>query len=409
MASHRTDVRVRRSLLPDDSSPHARGKRVLQRRFLAAVVVALLSTLAVSPVATGTDAATSTPDGLSASCSALSALETVDVADGFERVVSDGTGRQLDRGRIREVAVDVDGRVWLAVGRNVVALGEPGAIEPRSDDPKMLPRQLSVTPSGDLWAVEDGGSVVAMEGETWVDRSAGMTTVDRSLGALEDGSVWRVARGPKGHGRIVELVDDEWRRAVVVGLDGWLGARDTDFDFAQTADGRRWIGFDHDSRQGGLAVDGEAGWTLLGPLGTVVAPRVLGLTADPDGSLWVLADLKAARSRPGDYVLLRYDGTTWDIFGSAEGMPTDDTGSWTGWAPSIPNPIVVDDSGRVWFSLYQVGLFVFDGTDFERVTAPGLGLGALDLDVGPDGRVWVVSARGALYTVCDPAASMYAN
>jgi hypothetical protein len=81
-------------------------------------------------------------------------------------------------------------------------------------------------------------------------------------------------------------------------------------------------------------------------------------------------------------------------------MPGEDIGGWTDPSPTLPSPIEVGHDGRVWFSIYGVGLYSFDGLDFGRVDVPGLRLGALDVDVGPDGRVWIVGLRGALYTMC---------
>ena len=81
-------------------------------------------------------------------------------------------------------------------------------------------------------------------------------------------------------------------------------------------------------------------------------------------------------------------------------MPRDEAEGWTDWDPTAPTMITVDTDGRVWFSIYGVGLYSYDGIGFDRVDLPGSDRGVLDLRIAPDGLVWVVSGRGALYVVC---------
>lgn len=44
----------------------------------------------------------------------------------------------------------------------------------------------------------------------------------------------------------------------------------------------------------------------------------------------------------------------------------------------------------------RLGLHVYDGEHFERIVAPGLWQGAIDLTAGPDGAAWIVSLTGSL-------------
>jgi hypothetical protein len=61
--------------------------------------------------------------------------------------------------------------------------------------------------------------------------------------------------------------------------------------------------------------------------------------------------------------------------------------------------MVTTPDGTLWFSLDGLGLVAFDGDTFTRRDTPALKLGALDLDVDRDGRIWVAGWRGALYYI----------
>ena len=398
MTSHRPDVRV---VLPlpglalASRSPRAATPRRALLTGSALVVVALL---AVPTGAAGIDTGVSAPSH-STACKVQEGLVTRTVGPGVLQVIADEAGHRFDGGRIREVEVGRDGTIVVAQGRRVIVLGEPGAITPRSDGRRSVVRALHLTPWGELWAVEDGGSVVVAEDGHWVDRSGSMRGAGSSIGALDDGSVWRVARSPHGPNEIVKLDGTGWAPSESVGLEESLGGGVGRYDFARTSDGRVWLGIDRGDRPGGIATYDEAGWRG-DQLGTAEAPRALGLSVGTDGSLWVIADRRLHDTRPGEYVLLRHHEGTWSAIGPEQGMPQDKVGAWTDWDPTAPNIIMVDPDGRVWFSVRGIGLYLYDGVDFHRVEVPGSGTGVLDIRVDPDGRAWIVSGRGALYVVC---------
>jgi hypothetical protein len=327
------------------------------------------------------------------------ALVTRPVGQGIEEILADAVGHRLRGGRVREVEVADDGRVWVAVGGRVIMLGQPGAVWPRSGSWRALPRRLSDSPQGDLWAVEDGGRVVALEGEVWTDRSAGVGTPAGSIGVTADGSVWRIGRSGDGPASVLSLVDDTWRTWPSDGLDAMLGHGQARYTLASTTDGRVWLGVDGGAHAGGLAyLDGDV-WRSAGSPIADGPLQVLAMVTGRQGDLWAIADVNPrTRTRPGSYVLLRHLDDTWTSYGPEQGMIQDRARGWTGWSPVSPAAMVIDDAGRVWLSVEGTGLVVFDGSVFQRVVAPGLGR-ALDLDVAPDGSVWVVGARGGLYRV----------
>lgn len=123
--------------------------------------------------------------------------------------------------------------------------------------------------------------------------------------------------------------------------------------------------------------------------------RALATDLAPDGQRWILADgSPSPHMRPARYRLVRVGPSGREVIGSRQGMPTDEARAWTSTRPAS---LVVDPAGRVWFSVYQLGLHVYDGRDFERIDAPGLRRGALDLAVDAKGDVWIVTFEGTLY------------
>ncbi len=398
MTSHRPDVRV---VLPlpghglASRLPRAASPRRALLTGSALVVIALLAAPAdVAGIDPGASATSPSPI-----CEVQEGLVTKAVGPGVLQVIADQAGHRFDGGRIREVEVGSDGTIVVAQGRRVIELGEPGAIVPRTDGWRSFVRFLHLAPWGELWAVEDGGSTVVAEDGRWVDRSGGMRSAGHSVGTLDDGSVWRVTRSRDRTSEIVKLEGEAWVSSESVGLEEPLAGGAGHYDFARTTDGRVWLGIDRGYRPGGIATYDEAGWSG-DEIGTAEVPRVLGLSVGPDGSLWAIADRRLHDNRPGEYVLLRYDEGTWSAIGPEQGMPQGRLDVWTGWDPTAPNIITVDPDGRVWFSVYGIGLHVYDGADFYRVKIPDSGRGALDLRVGPDGLAWIVSGRGALYVVC---------
>ena len=398
MTSHRADVRVsspmpscaQASRLARAAAPHS--------PFLCGIALAVLASLAVPTGAAGFNSGASAPSPAPA-CEVPAGLVTTTVGPGVLQVIADDAGHRFDGGRVREVEVGSDGSVVVAQGRRVVVLGEPGAITPRTNGWRSFVRFLHLAPWGELWAMEDGGSAVVAEDGRWVDRSGGLHGPGHSIGALDDGSVWRVARSSNGPNEIVKLDGTGWAPSESAGLEGALGSDVGHYDFARTSDGRVWLGIDRGDRPGGIATYDEEGWRG-DQLGTAEAPRALGLSVGTDGSLWVIADRRLHDTRPGEYVLLRHHEGTWSAIGPEQGMPQDKVGAWTDWDPTAPNIIMVDPDGRVWFSVRGIGLYLYDGVDFHRVEVPGSGTGVLDIRVDPDGRAWIVSGRGALYVVC---------
>ena len=339
------------------------------------------------------------PLGLSGHEPSAGDLRTVPLADGLEQVVADSVGHRFDRRPVRDLAIESDGTVWAIQGRRIVELGQPGSIAPRSQRWGDALRRLEVQPDGTLWALEDGGAATRLVNGALEDRSQDQRGTGVSLAALPDGQLWRTVGLPDRQASIVTTMDGtSWEELPGQGLEELLapgGARHT---FAQSADGRVWLGVDRGPRGGGLAVLDDLGWTVVAGGPAEDGLRIRALEPADDGSLWAIADVGA----PGAdtrHVLVRVAGDQLEILGQAEGMPQDESLAWTGWSPLEPSALAVDGTGRVWFSVGDSGLWRYDGVGFELVDVPGLRQGALDLERAPDGSMWIVGRSGTLYRV----------
>lgn len=324
-------------------------------------------------------------------------LRVLPLGDSLEQVLADDVGHRFDRRPVRDLTIDTDGTVWALQGRRVIELGRDGSTAPRSQGWNHAIRRLEVGADGALWALEDGGAVTGLVGDALEDRSGGRRTVGVSLAALPDGRVWRTVRQPGQHATIVTTTDGtEWAEVPSPGLEDLLVPGAARHSFAQTGDGRVWLGLDRGEHGGGLAVQDELGWSVIDDEIVEGSLRVRALEPADDGSLWLLAEA----GRPGPsarHVLAHVLEDRLEVLGEAAGMPQDDALAWTGWSPLEPSALVVDAAGRVWFSMGDIGLWTYDGAGFERVEAAGLQRGALDLERAPDGSIWIVGRSGQLY------------
>jgi hypothetical protein len=337
------------------------------------------------------------PLGVSGTESPAGDLRTVPLGDGLEQVVADGVGHRFDRRPVRDLAIAGDGTVWAIQGRRVVELGRPGSVAPRSQRWGHALRRLEVQPDGTLWALEDGGTVTRLVDGALEDRSQDLRDTGVSLAALPDGQLWRTVRVPDRQASVVTTIDGtSWEELPGQELEELLAPGDARHTFAQTTDGRVWLGVDRGPRGGGLAVLGDLGWTVVAGDPTEDGLRIRALEPADDGSLWALADI-GAPGTDARHALVRVTGDQLEMLGQAEGMPQDASLAWTGWSPLEPSALAVDGSGRVWFSVGDSGLWRYDGVGFERVDVPGLTPGALDLERAPDDSIWIVGRSGGLY------------
>lgn len=95
------------------------------------------------------------------------------------------------------------------------------------------------------------------------------------------------------------------------------------------------------------------------------------IEAAPNGDVWAVLDRQLAR----------FDGTTWVVFGTADGLPT---------LEGFGVDLAVGPDGSVWASTGD-GLARFDGL---RWTVSHAGVAFGRISVAPDGTVWVMGPSG---------------
>ena len=227
-------------------------------------------------------------------------------------------------------------------------------------------REVEVGADGTVWVAVGRRAVRLGTAGAIEPRAGGWRSFPRGLSVDVDGSLWAVEDG----GAVVVLEDDRWTQSA---------------DLAQPPRPAR-------------ALPAAMSPERLAELGVDGPVRVLASAPAPDGTVWFVADTSdSPRVRPADHALLHLGADGWEMIDRAAGMPQEGQRAWSTLPPASSATIVVDHDGRVWFSIYRLGLFVFDGSEFERVEDPGLRLGALDLDIGADGSIWIASVTGGLY------------
>lgn len=209
------------------------------------------------------------------------ALTTRSASQDVVRVLADDAGHRLDSGYVREVEVGSDGTVWVAVGRRVLALGTPGAIEPRARGWEAFPRRLSLRSDGVLWAVEDGGDIVSLTGTGWVPYEAPPPDPGDPL-ALDAAAVDQLrAAGfehlPRVLAGVVGAGEQRW---LVVDVSARPDQRPSEHRLLRF-DGSGWTVLGPDQ---GLPRDTRRAWTTRGPEAPVA------LAVDRAGRAWFSID-----------------------------------------------------------------------------------------------------------------------
>ncbi|KRF00548.1 hypothetical protein ASG87_12710 [Frateuria sp. Soil773] len=278
------------------------------------------------------------------------------------------------------------------------------------------------------------------QGRLWVGSRAGLQLRehDRFGWVRPDGKPLQADRGQtlaptadggmlliSGH-RLQRLVPDgqgQWRLQALFGddqLKAMPGLGEVNAVFHR--DGTTWFGCGeamcrmHDGRL-----------DRYGPERGIPADKWLGILGASDGSLWVRgihtvrrlavgADAFVAHDLPGNQTevaassidlvederghvltrsasgLARWDGQRWELFGTAEGIPTAGVSS-----------LLADRDGSIWIGTYGRGLLHWSGADATENWTAAQGLGTLIWSVARDrsGAIWVADDWGI--NIIDPA------
>ena len=240
-------------------------------------------------------------------------------------------------------------------------------------------------------------------GELWVGTNVGGGRFDGSgwedvlpLGvALADVDFDAAGRAWMADGRGVDFYDGG--ELTNYSYDEGLGTTMTEAILVDDQ-GRVWVGTSRGGSwcvgaegEGGVVLFEEGEWREVDTTG-LFSPTVLGLAQDASGDIWAV----------GAGGVSRHDGTAWETMQ----LPGADG------AAQIFNRVVVNPSGVVWIGGRGLGLWAWDGTEWQHyTTADGLAgdtVWAIAFDGA--GRVWVGTNSGlsvldgeswVTYTVAD--------
>jgi len=342
-------------------------------------------------------------------------LVTEEVEPGVERILSDGirdlsvvgVGRERGRGAPDGLAIAPDGAVWLDRGSTLVKLGDPNSF-PR---PSTHWPDLKVSPDGTLWARTGESSIGRLEGEGWSE----MARLDSSMDSdawwdfAPDGTVWtgrsgaRVARlgasGWQDHPidldsfalELRQLMEDHGASPFTVGRGPYFE------DLRVDTNGDVWAALSVNDEAFApmvlLRYDGET-WSLVDPVGVGGYYTVDLLDVGSDGTMWVhLQAGRNARNEPEQHYLARLADDRWTVFSEEDGV-----GELVLRAENH-GLLRVDSSGAVWTERLgrSSAVRVFDGKTWRQYLDSHE---VIDLEVAPDGKVWVL-ASDHLYVI-DP-------
>jgi hypothetical protein len=110
---------------------------------------------------------------------------------------------------------------------------------------------------------------------------------------------------------------------------------------------------------------------------------VYNLAVAPDGTVWVVIVEWSLRTPKGIWSLARFDGDGWTVFTETDGMPQ-----------HLVYSMAVGHDGVVWITQHEMaepgliphGVFAFDGHLWTHFLD---GEPVWDIEVGPDGTVWL--------------------
>jgi ligand-binding sensor domain-containing protein len=277
-------------------------------------------------------------------------------------------GSRLPIGSVNDILLDEEGNLFIAVARRGVAVYNLGRVRtygPGRGLPELDVAGFSLDPLGKVWAAGRSG-VSTFDGSSWIpQRLTGIPIGRYNFLSIHHGMDGECYLGTD-EGNIL-IIGRETVRQIV------LPQRfpENTVTRLRMFGGALWaIGVDRLYRLGD-----EAGVIELPDLhyrGTLTD-----VWEGEGGEVWV-------SSRLG---LLRYDGSSWEVFDRRQGLPTEQF-----------NGIVRGGEGDLWFGTHERGVLRFSGGTWVHYSA-GSGLPddrIEDIIVDRNGEPWVLTATGEI-------------
>jgi len=273
-----------------------------------------------------------------------------------------------------DVAVAPDGNVWMATGGGVVmwdvATGIPRTYTVADGLPTSEVAEILVAPDGNVWA--KGRGWIALFDGSWEALQAPQGVDGPAFGVAPDGTLWAVG----GENDLYRFDGVDWQ---VIGGPGLEGVGEWSGSIAIGPDGTLWAATN--MSKGLFSFDGTS-WTNHADTG-LPPGFALTVAVAPDGTVWASAEddpnaPSSAEPQPG---IVRFDGTSWTLFTTADGLYANLA------------EVTVGSDGTLW-AIHDGAVSRFaDGawTAYEGVSGSGLAA-----TVGPDGTLWMASPYGGV-------------
>jgi hypothetical protein len=322
----------------------------------------------------------------------LSGLVTEEVEPGVYRVINDGHRDLAHLGQPGGLVTGPDGSVWVVREDRLHRLGSP-SIRDGDDTSPFWP--IEIAPDGSLWSA-DIESLARFDGETWTEHATGIHDRIRYVGIAigPDGAVWTMESRIE-HAEPVSF--DE--RGSMARLQPWADVFHgsvAESPIAVSPDGDVWVAGELPGADDVLLrFDGNAWDVVPGPEGFVnEAGYGQVLDIGSDGSLWLGFHERSqhpGEDREGDgSVLARLDESGWNTFSEADGVE----GWGSGHRFIYQLMLRVAPDGSVWVNAANAdiedpcaGVARFDGVTWSEYLDH---ICVDDLDIAPDGAVWLV-------------------
>ncbi len=325
------------------------------------------------------------------------------------------------------ISLDVspDGETLLLLASGELRLHTRSGTQtlPPFPSPVNFPRYIRFRPNGDLWVCTERGLFLCrLKSNRWSSWATGKTMAGKivsSIARSRDGSFWVGTR----EGLYVRSADGSSR--FIRSIGGQALNRVT--AITEDREGNMWIG-SGSTFPGAYRWDGKK-WRHFGPAEGLDAPRVHEIVLTRSGKLWFMgmAAGQIYRIPPAEPGVFCYEGGTFSHIGPADGLldgrayamvEDRDSALWFGTLTGLSRlfhgtwqywrcgqefsnhavfTLAVDSTNRLWFGRRWEGLGYIDSTGTARSYTVEDGLVSnqvWDLQVDPDGRLWIGTMEG---------------